>query len=87
VVALIVKSPWWVVVGLVSGGFVWASSIQGEVREVKSVVEDGRSPPIIQMRRSMDSLLIETRHTNETLNRILDRLDAPLPLAPRRPIP
>lgn len=78
VIELIVKSPWWVVVGLVASGAVWGNTIQGEVQDVKQAVEEGRSPPIAQIRRTLDSLLIESRHTNETLDEFRHLLARPL---------
>lgn len=65
VVALIIKSPWWVVVGLVGGGAFWASDIQGEVREVKQQIAD-----LPETRRQLDSVRIELRHISGTLNEV-----------------
>jgi len=65
VVALIVKSPWWVVVGLVAGGAFWASDIQGEVREVRQQIRD-----LPETRRQLDSVRIELRHISGTLDEV-----------------
>jgi hypothetical protein len=65
VVSLIVRSPWWVVVGLVSGGAFWASDIQGEVREVKQQIRD-----LPETRRQLDSVRIELRHISGTLDEV-----------------
>ena len=63
--ALLIKSPWWVVVGLVSGGAFWASDIQGEVREVRQQIRD-----LPETRRQLDSVRIELRHISGTLDEV-----------------
>lgn len=65
VVALIVKSPWWVVVGLVAGGSFWAADIQGEVNQIKQQVR-----PLPELNRQLDSMRIEMRHVSQTVDEI-----------------
>jgi hypothetical protein len=66
VAALIITSPWWVVVAVCVTGAVYANNIKDRL----AVVEEGRSPPTIKMQQGIDSLRIESRHTYEAVTEI-----------------
>ena len=65
VAARLIQSPWWVVVGLVATGAIYANTLQGEIREVRDKII-----PLAEIRRELDSLRIEQRHIGQTVQEI-----------------
>ena len=64
-VGRIVQSPWWVVVGVVLSGGVYATRLAGQMEEMQAQVV-----PLREIRRELDSLRIEQRHMNQAIDEI-----------------
>jgi hypothetical protein len=63
--ARIVNNPWWIVVGVVVSGAVYATRVEGEIGIMREKVV-----PLTEIRRELDSLRIEQRHIGRTVDEI-----------------
>jgi hypothetical protein len=69
----VITWPGWIVVGLAIGGANYAADLSAQVREVREKII-----PLAEIRRELDSLRIEQRHTSEMLDEIRRLLARPL---------
>jgi hypothetical protein len=69
----IVQSPWWIVVGVIVTGAVYATRLEGKIESAAADVQTLRvsgSRPTRSLERDLDSLRIEVRHIGRTVEEI-----------------